>query len=70
MLQGGIPAWRNRRFRNPGRPRTEALVLESLILVCQLIGEVSVLVTGLPVPGPVLGMLLLPPLLRWIGLVG
>lgn len=31
----------------------------TLILLCQLIGEVTVLVTGLPVPGPVLGMLLL-----------
>jgi holin-like protein len=44
-------------------------VLEALtlILVCQLIGEVSVLVTGLPVPGPVLGMLLL---LGWLFLRG
>lgn len=31
----------------------------TLILVCQLIGEVAVLITGLPVPGPVVGMLLL-----------
>ncbi len=35
----------------------------TLILFCQLIGEVAVLVTGLPVPGPVLGMLLL---LAWL----
>jgi putative effector of murein hydrolase LrgA (UPF0299 family) len=44
-------------------------MLESLtlILVCQLIGEVSVLVTRLPVPGPVLGMLLL---LAWLLLRG
>ena len=39
----------------------------TLILVCQLIGEVSVLVTGLPVPGPVIGMLLL---LGWLFLKG
>ena len=31
----------------------------TLLLVYQLIGEVLVLVTGLPVPGPVVGMLLL-----------
>jgi holin-like protein len=31
----------------------------TLLLVFQLIGEVLVLVTGLPVPGPVVGMLLL-----------
>ena len=31
----------------------------TLILVCQLLGEVTVLATGLPVPGPVLGMLYL-----------
>jgi putative effector of murein hydrolase LrgA (UPF0299 family) len=44
-------------------------VLEALtlILVCQLIGEVGVLVTGLPVPGPVIGMLLL---LAWFFLRG
>lgn len=35
----------------------------TLILVCQLIGEVSVLATGLPVPGPVVGMLVL---LGWL----
>ena len=48
---------------------TEAVVLEALtlILVCQLVGEVSVLITGLPVPGPVLGMLLL---LAWLFLRG
>ena len=39
----------------------------TLILVCQLIGEVCVLFTGLPVPGPVLGMLLL---LTWFFLRG
>jgi holin-like protein len=40
-------------------------VLEALtlILLCQLAGEVCVLFTGLPVPGPVLGMLLL---LAWL----
>jgi putative effector of murein hydrolase LrgA (UPF0299 family) len=35
----------------------------TLILVCQLIGEACVLFAGLPVPGPVLGMLLL---LAWL----
>jgi putative effector of murein hydrolase LrgA (UPF0299 family) len=39
----------------------------TLILSCQLAGEVLVLVSGLPVPGPVLGMLLL---LAWLGLRG
>lgn len=39
----------------------------TLILTCQLIGEVTVLATGLPVPGPVLGMLLL---LAWLFLRG
>jgi len=39
----------------------------TLILTCQLIGEVMVLVSGLPVPGPVLGMLLL---LAWLFLRG
>jgi len=31
----------------------------TLLLVFQLVGEVLVLLTGLPVPGPVVGMLLL-----------
>lgn len=31
----------------------------TLLLLCQLVGEVTVLVFGLPVPGPVLGMLYL-----------
>lgn len=31
----------------------------TLLLVCQLIGEVTVRVGGLPVPGPVVGMLVL-----------
>ncbi len=39
----------------------------TLILICQLIGEVSVRAAGLPVPGPVLGMLLL---LGWLFLRG
>jgi putative effector of murein hydrolase LrgA (UPF0299 family) len=39
----------------------------TLILVCQLIGEVMVAATGLPVPGPVFGMLLL---LGWLFLRG
>ena len=39
----------------------------TLILLCQLFGEVCVLLTGLPVPGPMLGMLLL---LAWLVLRG
>ena len=35
----------------------------TLILICQLAGELVVRVAGLPVPGPVLGMLLL---LGWL----
>ena len=31
----------------------------TLLLVCQLVGEVLVGLTGLPIPGPVLGMVLL-----------
>ncbi len=31
----------------------------TLILVCQLIGEFAVTVTGAPIPGPVVGMVLL-----------
>lgn len=31
----------------------------ALLLLCQLLGEVSVVWSGLPVPGPVVGMLLL-----------
>jgi hypothetical protein len=41
-------------------PRGEMAMLMAftLILVCQLAGEVLVLVTGLPIPGPVVGLLL------------
>jgi putative effector of murein hydrolase LrgA (UPF0299 family) len=39
----------------------------TLILLCQLAGEAVVLLTGLPIPGPVLGMLLL---LGWLFLRG
>jgi putative effector of murein hydrolase LrgA (UPF0299 family) len=39
----------------------------TLILVCQLLGEAMVAATALPVPGPVLGMLLL---LAWLFLRG
>ncbi|WP_373510614.1 CidA/LrgA family protein [Thiocapsa sp.] len=39
----------------------------TLILLCQLAGETVVLLTGLPIPGPVLGMLLL---LGWLFLHG
>lgn len=35
------------------------LMAMTSILACQLAGEVLVLATGLPVPGPVVGMLLL-----------
>jgi putative effector of murein hydrolase LrgA (UPF0299 family) len=35
----------------------------TLILLCQLAGETIVLLSGLPIPGPVLGMLLL---LGWL----
>ncbi|WP_448189026.1 CidA/LrgA family protein [Azospirillum sp. sgz301742] len=31
----------------------------TILLVCQLVGELTVLVLKLPIPGPVLGMLLL-----------
>lgn len=41
----------------------------ALILTCQLIGEVTVLAAALPVPGPVLGMLLLLGWLFWRGQV-
>lgn len=39
----------------------------TLILSCQLAGEILVLASGVPIPGPVLGMLLL---LAWLGLRG
>ena len=39
----------------------------TLILVCQLIGEATVLAAGLPVPGPVIGLLLM---LGWLFLNG
>lgn len=39
----------------------------TLILSCQLVGEVTARAFGLPVPGPVLGMLLL---LAWLWLKG
>lgn len=44
-----------------------ALVLAGLItlLACQLVGEVVVRLTGLVVPGPVVGMLLFLVVLRW-----
>lgn len=35
------------------------LTLFILLLVCQLIGEILVVAAGLPLPGPVIGMLLL-----------
>lgn len=35
------------------------LAFLTLILVCQLVGEFFVVWTGLPVPGPVIGMMLL-----------
>jgi holin-like protein len=36
-----------------------------VLLACQLVGEVVVDLTGLPVPGPVVGMVLLLGLLQW-----
>ena len=44
----------------PRRPGYAGGVLGGLlvILVCQLIGDLIVRATGLPVPGPVVGMLL------------
>jgi holin-like protein len=39
----------------------------TLILICQLVGETIVLLSGLPIPGPVIGMLLL---LGWLFLRG
>ena len=61
--------WCDRNTPGSAVGAREAVVLEALtlILVCQLVGEVSVLITGLPVPGPVLGMLLL---LAWLFLRG
>lgn len=35
------------------------------LLVCQVVGEVLVRLTGLPVPGPVVGMVVLFGLLLW-----
>jgi len=72
-MPGGGARWSGPRHEGwrvaPEGLTTEAVVLEALtlILVCQLVGEVSVLITGLPVPGPVLGMLLL---LAWLFLRG
>ncbi|TVQ90316.1 MAG: CidA/LrgA family protein [Chromatiaceae bacterium] len=40
----------------------------TLILCCQLLGEIAVLLLHLPLPGPVLGMLLLFAGLSWRGL--
>ena len=37
----------------------------TVLLLFQLIGEVAVQATGIPVPGPVIGMLLLFIALRW-----
>ena len=31
----------------------------TLILLCQLVGEIITVITGLPVPGPVIGMIIL-----------
>lgn len=36
-----------------------------ILLSCQLVGEVVVRLTGVPIPGPVIGMVLLFALLRW-----
>jgi putative effector of murein hydrolase LrgA (UPF0299 family) len=44
-----------------------AIVIVGLLwlLGCQLVGEVLVRLTGVPIPGPVVGMVLLLVLLRW-----
>ncbi|MBP1779916.1 MAG: CidA/LrgA family protein [candidate division NC10 bacterium] len=74
-MPGGAARWSGPRHEGwrvaPEGLTTEAVVLEALtlILVCQLVGEVSVLITGLPVPGPVLGMLLLDALLAHLSLL-
>lgn len=36
-----------------------------VLLLCQLVGEVAVRLTGLVVPGPVVGMVIFLVLLRW-----
>jgi len=41
------------------RARTSMIASLSLILLCQLVGEVVVRSLGLPLPGPVLGLVLL-----------
>jgi holin-like protein len=41
----------------------------AVLLLCQLAGEVFVALTGLPVPGPVVGLVLLFMGLRWHGQV-
>ena len=62
------PVLATRRLaQNTGVGEKCGLEALTLILICQLVGEASVLFTGLPVPGPVLGMLLL---LAWLFLRG
>jgi holin-like protein len=39
----------------------------AVLLVCQLVGETAVRATGLPLPGPVLGLMLLFAVLLWSG---
>ncbi len=39
----------------------------AILLLCQLVGTVLEQATGLPVPGPVIGMVLLLALLAWRG---
>jgi holin-like protein len=40
----------------------------ALLLLCQLVGEAAVRASGLPVPGPVLGLVLLAALAAWRGI--
>jgi holin-like protein len=42
----------------------------ALLLALQTLGEVLVRASGVPVPGPVLGLLLVLPLLRWSAVRG
>ena len=37
----------------------------TVLLLCQSAGEALVQLLGLPLPGPVVGLMLLPPLLQW-----
>lgn len=51
--------------RTVAREQTPMIQALALILLCQLAGEVAARGTGLPVPGPVIGALLLFGWLAW-----